>query len=59
MSLPLANKRGMTLFEACLVTALLGVLSTLAIPRIRLAQESFKLTAAAYEVRSELHRTRI
>jgi Tfp pilus assembly protein FimT len=59
MSLQFADSRGVTLFEACVVAAIIGLLSTIGVPRIRAVQEYFELRAAAFEVRSELHRTRI
>ncbi len=54
-----ACQSGVTLFELCVGVAIIGILTTLAIPSINRAQQSLGLDAAAHEVRSELHHARI
>jgi type II secretory pathway pseudopilin PulG len=51
--------KGATLFEACLVSAIIGVLSVIALPSFVRAQQRFVLESTACEIRSELHRARI
>jgi type II secretory pathway pseudopilin PulG len=53
------STRGMSLVEAGLVVAVIAVLSLILIPPVNEAQQSFGLTAAALQVRTELHRARI
>jgi Tfp pilus assembly protein FimT len=43
----------------CLAVALIGTLTTLAIPPLVRAQESYGLAAAAYRVRTDLNQARI
>ena len=49
----------MTLLELCVVAAIVAILLVVAIPPFFRAQEAYRLSAAADEVRSELHRARI
>lgn len=51
--------RGFTLLEICIAFTVLAALSIAAVPPFLRAQESYRLTAAAHEIRSELHRARI
>ena len=58
MSRP-ALARGSSLIETCVAIAIIGLLSTTAVPPLIEAHQSYGLYAAASEVRTELHRARI
>lgn len=54
-----ALARGTSLIETCIAIAIVGLLTTTAVPPLIEAHQSYGLYAAASEVRSELHRARI
>jgi Tfp pilus assembly protein PilE len=50
---------GTSLLETCIAITIVGVLTTVAVPPILQAHQTYGLYAAASQVRTELHRARI
>lgn len=55
----MSHLKGTTLVESCLVVAIIGLMTMIAVPSLLRAQESYRLTSAARQISGKLHLARI